>query len=189
MPAPRLGALLALALLGCSQPGPRPDRPRPQPFDLKRDLGLAFVSGASAVLYATREVAAGTPVQVALPRKGRVLQGRVLDGLAPREEYVQRPFGPAVAAMRAKLRLAAGDEMPALGIALIGAAARLRRVGDGLQVELDGAPPAETFRACTSAEGAHLTVWSGKPLAGRRVWHAYYYLGYDTEMDCTPGDV
>jgi len=41
------------------------------------------------------------------------------------------------------------------------------------------------FRACTSAEGAHLTVWQGKPLIGKLVWHQYWNLGYDTEPDCS----
>jgi len=44
------------------------------------------------------------------------------------------------------------------------------------------------FRNCTSGEGMHLTVWSGKPLIGKRFWHAYHYLGYDVEPNCTPMD-
>ena len=34
----------------------------------------------------------------------------------------------------------------------------------------------------------HFTVWSGKPLSGKRVWHRYHYLGYDVEADCKPKD-
>jgi hypothetical protein len=30
----------------------------------------------------------------------------------------------------------------------------------------------------------HFTAWEGTPLKGTRVWHAYFYLGYDTEPDC-----
>ena len=37
-------------------------------------------------------------------------------------------------------------------------------------------------------EGLHLTAWMGKPLKGRRIWHRYYSLGYDTEADCTEAD-
>ena len=44
------------------------------------------------------------------------------------------------------------------------------------------------FRSCTSQEGVHLTVWSGRPLEGRRIWHAYYYLDYDVDPTCTPKD-
>jgi len=52
------------------------------------------------------------------------------------------------------------------------------------------APPGERlhFRTCTSGEGMHLTMWSGAPLTGERVWHRYHYLGYDVEADCDPKD-
>ncbi|HSS77515.1 MAG TPA: hypothetical protein VLV54_12320 [Thermoanaerobaculia bacterium] len=36
------------------------------------------------------------------------------------------------------------------------------------------------FRQCTSSEGIHLTAWAG----GKRLWHSYYYLGYDTVPTC-----
>jgi hypothetical protein len=51
--------------------------------------------------------------------------------------------------------------------------------GDGVQ---------ETFRDCTSREGVHLTIWSGEPLKGSKLWHAYFYLGYDTEPSCVDRD-
>jgi hypothetical protein len=54
--------------------------------------------------------------------------------------------------------------------------------------DLDGNSRKEYFRQCTSGEGVHLTVWTGKPLRGKRRWHTYYYLGYDTEPNCTPLD-
>ena len=50
----------------------------------------------------------------------------------------------------------------------------------------DGSP--EFFRICTSNEGNHLTVWSGKPLLGKKRWHSYYYLGYDVEPTCKKND-
>ena len=45
-----------------------------------------------------------------------------------------------------------------------------------------------SFRHCASSEGLHLTVWSGLPTKGKRIWHEYYYLGYDTEPDCNESD-
>jgi hypothetical protein len=44
---------------------------------------------------------------------------------------------------------------------------------------------AETFRQCASAEGLHLTVWSGEPLKGPVDWQRYVYLGMDLEVTCT----
>ena len=60
--------------------------------------------------------------------------------------------------------------------------------GDGVTGDLDRDGQPESFRSCTSAEGVHLTVWTGKPLEGRRRWHYYYYLGYDVEANCTEAD-
>ena len=58
--------------------------------------------------------------------------------------------------------------------------------GNALDLDQDGV--IEQFRACTSAEGVHFTVWSGKPLEGIRRWHYYYYLGYDVEPSCDERD-
>jgi hypothetical protein len=54
--------------------------------------------------------------------------------------------------------------------------------------DLDGDGRAEFFRICTSNEGNHLTVWSGKPLLGKKKWHSYYYLGYDVVPTCKKKD-
>jgi hypothetical protein len=62
-------------------------------------------------------------------------------------------------------------------------------VTDGLaSADLNGDGKPEFFRDCTSNEGAHLTIWTGKPLAGRRMWHTYYHFPYDTEPTCSKKD-
>jgi hypothetical protein len=45
------------------------------------------------------------------------------------------------------------------------------------------------IRSCTSYEGLHLTVWTGAPLKSRRLWHEYYYLGFDVEPSCEDEDI
>lgn len=55
-------------------------------------------------------------------------------------------------------------------------------------VDLNGDGKPEFFRLCASNEGLHLTIWTGKPLKGKRIWHSYYYLHYDTEADCEKKD-
>ena len=54
--------------------------------------------------------------------------------------------------------------------------------------DLDGDGRREFFRTCTSSEGSHLTIWSGKPLQGKKRWHSYYYLGYDVVPTCNKRD-
>lgn len=57
-----------------------------------------------------------------------------------------------------------------------------------LQVDLDADGQSETFRSCTSQEGLHLTLWDGDPLSSARIWHVYFYLGYDVEPSCVEAD-
>ena len=60
--------------------------------------------------------------------------------------------------------------------------------GKNVEGDLDGDGAKETFRICTSSEGAHYQVWTGEPLAGHPRWHRYVYAGYDTENVCTEKD-
>ena len=82
------------------------------------------------------------------------------------------------------------DEASFLGIAVVGAVDGVTTSGGKASAKLPNAPAGNrfSFRVCTSGEGMHLTAWSGKPLTGKRVWHAYHYLGYDVEPNCKPKD-
>jgi hypothetical protein len=73
-----------------------------------------------------------------------------------------------------------------LAFGLAGAAAESGQ--SGVRPDLDGNGTEEGFRSCASGEGLHLTVWYGEPLSTARLWHGYYYLGYDLESDCAPQD-
>jgi hypothetical protein len=74
--------------------------------------------------------------------------------------------------------------VPAIGI--VGYTGAFRSDGGALTADLDGDGQSEYFHACTSSEGVHFTIWTGKPLAGRLRWHGYRALGYDVEPDCKP---
>jgi hypothetical protein len=52
------------------------------------------------------------------------------------------------------------------------------------KLDVDGDGKAESFRVCASREGIHFSVWSGEAYRGKELWHAYYYLGYDTDPNC-----
>ena len=83
-----------------------------------------------------------------------------------------------------------GSELPprpGLGVAVPGRPA-VRVVGGEIRLRLSDGIQEARIRSCTSSEGVHLTVWSGVPLRTRRLWHAYWYLGYDVEPDCRPAD-
>ena len=72
----------------------------------------------------------------------------------------------------------------------VGVAGRLavRVVGREFRLRLTDRIREARVRSCTSSEGLHLTVWSGVPLKTRRLWHAYWYLGYDVKPNCRPAD-
>jgi hypothetical protein len=83
----------------------------------------------------------------------------------------------------------AGDSErpPALAIAVLGYVT-VRVVADSIRVRLDDRYPQARIRICSSSEGLHLTVWSGEPLKTVRLWHAYWYLGFDVASECLPAD-
>jgi hypothetical protein len=60
--------------------------------------------------------------------------------------------------------------------------------GDTVTLSLVPGQTPWRFRTCASEEGIHATAWAGVPPAAPRRWHAYYYLGYDVEANCTPRD-
>jgi hypothetical protein len=70
-------------------------------------------------------------------------------------------------------------------IAIYGFRGRFAKQGASIVADLDGDGRLEFFRSCTSQEGVHFTIWSDKPLQGKRRWHRYFYLGYDVEPTCT----
>jgi hypothetical protein len=89
-----------------------------------------------------------------------------------------------------QLRVAPGtsdvqENMPL--IAAIALPSQFKKHHEMVEAHLPGPLPSQfdTFQSCTSADGVHLTVWQGKPLVGKRVWHQYYYLGQDLEQTCT----
>ena len=83
--------------------------------------------------------------------------------------------------------VSASNVLPSLAVAIIGRYEFERR---GLAVVLRSGKTVNQIgvRGCTSSEGLHLTLWAGEPLKGKRLWHMYYYLGYDVEPTCQPAD-
>ncbi len=82
---------------------------------------------------------------------------------------------------------AGGGSLPGSSIAVLGRPA-VTRQGDAISLRISAEYPDVRARSCTSREGVHLTLWAGQPLKGRRLWHQYFYLGYDVEPDCQPAD-
>lgn len=73
-------------------------------------------------------------------------------------------------------------------IAVVGFHGRFQKLGKWWSADLYGDGRRQSFRSCTSSEGLHFTVWSGRPLTGTLLWHQYFYLGYDVEPSCRPAE-
>ena len=86
------------------------------------------------------------------------------------------------------LRLAPGPADATVALAVLAPGSAFSAMRGLLSADLDGDGRRAYFRSCASAEGLHLTVWSDAPL-GRRRFHAYHYLGYDVDPNCTEADV
>lgn len=72
-------------------------------------------------------------------------------------------------------------------MAILGSHADLRILHGVVEGKLDSRDSV-TFRACSSMEGLHFSVWTGGALKEKQVWHRYYYLGYDIEPTCKDSD-
>jgi len=76
----------------------------------------------------------------------------------------------------------------ALAIAVAGSGSGFTVAGGKVRADLNNDGRLASFRECASQEGLHLTVWGGEPLKSKRLWHEYYYLGYDVEPNCSEKD-
>jgi len=83
--------------------------------------------------------------------------------------------------------VSASNELPGLAVAVVGRY-EVERRGSVVVLRARKTVNQIGVRGCTSSEGLHLTLWSGEPLKGKRLWHMYYYLGYDVEPTCQPAD-
>ncbi|MDH4044015.1 MAG: hypothetical protein OEW06_06090 [Gemmatimonadota bacterium] len=154
-------------------------------FDYDRRLGLAFPSehdsicltihapglqpGTRLMLVDDRDSAAVVPAVVRAARSSSC--PREVPGLGD-AFYSVTTSGP--------VRLQPGGVV----VAVVGDGLALSAGADGVSGDLDGDGIPEYFRQCTSTEGLHFTVWSGRPLRGDRRWHRYFFLGYDVEPSC-----
>jgi hypothetical protein len=75
-----------------------------------------------------------------------------------------------------------------VGIAVIRTPKPIQVQNNLASVDLDEDGKPEFFRRCGGFEGIHFTIWTGTPLKGKRIWHSFYYLDYDTQENCNNKD-
>ena len=66
------------------------------------------------------------------------------------------------------------------GIAVINSSNQVK-IDKGLaHIDLDNDGKDEYFRECYGRESLSLSIWQGKPLIGKRIWHGYFAFNWDT---------
>lgn len=190
----RCSLLMAATLfgLGCGSPDQTqpaagissvPARSDTVSFDWQRSIGVAARRGDTLCLRVQASMLqSGTRVLLVSPHDQVVAGAAISESLASCADEV-----PGLD--YSFYRLVPVDSLEVFGplIALIAPNVPLP-VSTPVRIDLDLDGMTEQFRACTSSEGLHLTIWSGEPLVGSRRWHYYYYLGYDVEPDCVEQD-
>jgi hypothetical protein len=80
------------------------------------------------------------------------------------------------------------QELNPVAIAFVGNPQPVNLKSGVASADLNSDGKVEYFRACTSNEGVHLTVWTGQPLKSKRQWHWYIDLSFDTVPSCKKKD-
>jgi hypothetical protein len=162
--------------------------PHVKHFSFSKQLGVVYRTSETICLEVQNDqLTPGTPVRIVI--------------LSPEQAILDGEVVRLDATYCAQSRLSGGNMTyfeirvsrdsllsSAPAIAIVGEAGSLSISRGQAGGDLDGDGRREYFRQCTSGEGVHLSVWTGKPLTGRRRWQAYFYLGYDVESTCTPRD-
>jgi hypothetical protein len=158
-------------------------------FSFSSQVGVAVAKSGRVCLTIHRQnIVAGSKVALVLLRTPQSVSEaevvRPADGTCPKIDEGDMSLHSY------EIRMLKGSIEPSMpAIAIFGASKPFVRRGDSVTGDVDGDGTPEFFRSCASSEGVHLTVWSGKPVEGKRRWHQYYYLGYDVQADCTTKDV
>lgn len=166
-------------------------------FDYSRHIGIAVTTpGGSCVEIRNPNLRVGQRLLFVVASEPQAFGeieitgklGRAC-GNGPQKQRRNRetPDGDAVA--HYKFKTVSGTlpkSVPALALADFKGDMTAQPEGIGADLDHDGRM--EFFRSCTSSEGIHITIWTGKPLEGKRRWHGYYALSYDVEADCTEAE-
>jgi hypothetical protein len=181
------GAIICVYLTGllcqaCQPSDPATDQTARAPQNAISDslFGIVTARNDTVCLSAMSEAAVGSAtILVMIPSEQRAIPAVPVGKLAACP-------GEVMSQGAAFFQLNAPDFQPTnLGIAVLAPGASVSSVAH-TDINRDGV--AENYRACSSVEGIHLTVWAGEPLRGKRLWHYYHYVGYDMEPTCVEAD-
>jgi hypothetical protein len=138
-------------------------------------IGVA-VSTASRTCVAieNNNVASGTAVTLVTPTLPQSFAQAEIGAQSQSPCPVSQEMNPALTSYDVHVKGAAPPKLTPL-IAVLGSAAPFSMQNNNVVADLDQNGKTESFRACSAADGVHLTVWSGVATTGSVVWHGFYY--------------
>jgi hypothetical protein len=177
---PKPAALFAVILFTVTTPASGAEKQNL--FDYSTQIGIAEVAttGDGCLTISNASLRENQPIKLVI--LGQVVEKRIEKKL--KTTCSRNPETPPDASFYA---FPIGNEYFDPAIAIVDPLGDFTVV-EGNRVDLNGDGTAESFRSCTSNEGLHLTVWAGEALKSKRLWHEYYYLGYDVVASCNPAD-
>lgn len=131
----------------------------------------------------------GDKVQIVFPEDSpqKISQAEIIETSECKEE----PFGelsgnnPEASLTEYLLKLSNKNDMnQGFGIGIVNTSKKIKVINGMATIDINNDKKNEYFRECTSSEGLHMSVWTGRPLKGKRIWHSYYHFDYDTEPNC-----
>ena len=167
-------------------------------FDPQRDIGsIAYGDKCQRLRILNDALIPGDPVQIV--RIERPQETRLAKIVVPVDcpESKQSPMGEfgidsdsdkGIVEYQVEFADKGNEVDIHLGIAIVNSPGKVAVKSGVAELDHPGEAPLY-FRDCTSNEGLHLTVWAGKPLVGKRIWHAYQHFLYDTEPSCRDEEV
>ena len=172
----RLLAVVLLLVLSCCRTPLKPTH-----FSYTTDIGIVVLGpGRACLQIRNASLSQNTEIDLVDPKipqsTSTAIVIRQADNVCPAN------IGePEVS--RYEIRLAK-DLPPSTMMAIVDPGVSFQRVGDLVTADLTHNGHQDFFRYCASSEGLHFTIWSGPSVESARLWHQYYYLGYDVEANC-----
>jgi hypothetical protein len=155
-------------------------------------IGVASMDADhSCALIEGPPIPAGSEVTIVFPDVPQeVLEATIAGTAASCAPAAGRPIPDSDSAQVSAydLRLNARAGTDGLGIVFVGRIPA-KRLSGVYELRASRVYQRVRVRSCASLEGIHLSVWSGTPRASRRLWHLYWYLGFDVEPTCEPDEV
>ncbi len=147
------------------------------PVDYSPRIGVAVRTASRTCMSIKNAAVTPGPVTLVVPQSPQSFIEAQISGPSPSACPITQDVAPGVSSF--EISLPAASNIPKLTplIAVIGTAAANSFLMENIsvQADLNQDKSQNTFRACGSNDGVHLTVWKGVPVTGTRVWSGYYY--------------